>query len=95
MCAGSQETHAAPIAMLSHFKFLLGEMKRRDEPDSLDSAISIKALAARRSRRIYMKLVKIVKRDWGINANRGSSRGACREHISNSFRTMLQSRRLT
>ena len=38
--------------MLSHFISFLGDVKRRDEPDSPDSVIRIRALAQSRSMRM-------------------------------------------
>ena len=42
--------YAAATAMLSHFISFLGDVNRREEPDSPDSVICIRALAQRRSR---------------------------------------------
>ena len=44
--------HAAATAMLSHFISFLGDMNRREEPDSPDSVMWMRALAQRRSRRM-------------------------------------------
>ena len=44
--------HAAATAMLSHFISFLGDVNRREEPDSPDSVIFMRALAQRRSRRM-------------------------------------------
>jgi len=73
--------YAAPIAMLSHFRALLGDVKSREEPDSPDSAICIRALAQRRSSRMYRRLVRAAKSEGGMRAKRGSSRGACEDNI--------------
>lgn len=68
--------HAAPIATLSHFRALLGEVKSRAEPGSPESAIWMSAFTQRRSRRMYRRLVAAENRGGGMRANRGNSRGA-------------------
>lgn len=47
---GSLHSYAAATAMLSHFISFLGDVNRREEPDSPESAICVRALAQRRSR---------------------------------------------
>jgi len=51
-------------------------VKSREEPDSPDSAIRIRAFAQERSRKTYKRLVTTEKREGGMRAKRGNSRGA-------------------
>ena len=62
--------------MLSHFLSFLEEVNSRVEKDWPESAICIRALAERRSSRIYKRLVKWENADEGMSANNGSSKGA-------------------
>ncbi len=69
-------SYAAATSILSHFVSFLGDVNRRDEPDSPDSVIRMRALAQRRSRRMWRRAVNGEKRDGGIRAKSGRSNGA-------------------
>ena len=48
----TRHPYPAATATLSHFISFLGDVNRRDEPDSPDSTIRMRALAQRRSRKM-------------------------------------------
>lgn len=62
--------------MLSHFLSFLEEVNSRVEEDWPESAICIRALAEKRSSKMYKRLVKRENAVEGMSANKGSSKGA-------------------
>ncbi|MCJ1463751.1 mRNA-binding ribosome synthesis protein nop7 [Pseudocyphellaria aurata] len=70
------------MATLSHFVSFLGDVNNRDEKDSPESAIVMRASAQRRSRKMYRRLVKRKNADSGMSANKGNNNGACVNGIS-------------
>lgn len=68
--------------MLSHFLSFLEEVNSRVEEDWPESAICIRALAERRSSRMYKRLVRRENADEGMSANKGSSKGACMDSLA-------------
>ena len=64
------------MAMLSHFISFLGDVNNREEKDSPDSAIVMRASAQRRSRKMYSRLVKRENAELGMSAKRGNNKGA-------------------
>lgn len=79
------------MATLFHFISFLGDVKNRDEKDSPDSAIVMRAFAQRRSRKMYKRLVKRENAESGMSANRGSNKGACMDGVSISAPKNFQS----
>ena len=72
------------MAMLSHFISFLGEVNRREEVDTPELAICIRASAQRRSIKMYSRPVEMENTEEGMSANNGSSKGAYMAEVSDS-----------
>lgn len=70
-------SHSAATTKPLHLLSLLGEVNRKDEPDSPESAMAIRELAFRRSTTMYSRYVKTGQEaKLGRRDRTGSSKGA-------------------
>lgn len=76
-CAEPVKSHSAATTKPLHLLSLLGEVNRKDEPASPDSAIVMREFALKRSTTIYSRYVKMGQEaKLGRRDRTGSSKGA-------------------